>query len=149
MADGIESICCSDRSADCFRYEQGVSLAVISLGPFRKVVEVDIGREEIQSRGSGAPEIERMRQRPPAVVLAWLIIRSNQSGIREHRQRILCFSGRSNIVDVARILPGHEQVFRDWAFAEDILPCACIFVSGGIPDRAKLGAERWFALPKV
>src|SRR5260370_35126764 len=109
LADGIESICRSDRSADCFRYKQGVSVAMISLGPFRKVVKVDIGREEIHSRGPGAPKIKQMRQRAAAVVLARLIIRANQSGIREHRQRILCFSRRGNLVDVTRLLRGLEQ----------------------------------------
>src|SRR5258708_33637819 len=115
---------------------------MIFLAPFREIVKVDIWGEKVAGRSSGTPNVHRLWQRAAAVVLSRLIVGPNQSCIHKHRKRIFCLSRRRDLVDVAGILPGHEEIFCAWPFAEYLFPVfgnmgAGNMATGGLPDRAK------------
>src|ERR1041385_4596760 len=122
-----------------FWYKQRIAGPVESPGPFSEVLEIDIGRQEINAGRARAPHVDQMRQWTSARILTGLVSRPNQCGVYKHRQRIFGFAVRSNSIHIPRKVPGHEDLICSRTFAKDFLPCAASLELICRPYGAKFG----------
>src|SRR6185369_7027244 len=119
----------SHRPTAGFGNKHGIPLMAVLAGPKRKVVEVNVRSKKIQARTCSAINFHRMWQGAAAVVLSWLVVRPNQRRVSEHGKWILRLACCSHCIDVACVVPGHEEIVSDRLRSEDLLPSAFRFLT--------------------
>src|SRR5262245_13818438 len=124
LANRVEPIHGHKWTGHRFRYKQRIAGPVESPGPFSKVLEINIRRQEIYTGRAGAPHVDQMRQWTSARILTGLVSRPNQCGVYKHRQRMFGLTCGSNPIHIPRKVPGHEDLISFRTFAKDFLPSA-------------------------
>jgi hypothetical protein len=51
-----------------------------------------------------------------------LVLRLNNPGVDEHRERVFGFAGFRDPIDITRVVPRHEDFIRRRTIAEDLCP---------------------------
>ncbi len=80
---------------------------------------------------------------------ALVLGKAGRPGVRVHRYRIFGLARHGDMADVAGEVPGHEDLVRQAAAAEDLLPGPGGLQSGHLPHLAQLGNQRFLVLFKV
>jgi hypothetical protein len=88
---------------------------------------------------TAAQGLANMRQRAAAGPIAGRTLGIAQPGVHKHRQGIRGLTGCGYVIQIARIVPGHEDLIGGRAGAENVLPTARGLGVGRFPALPDLG----------
>ena len=145
---GFQSI---GRQSPRLGYEQRVPGPGVPRAHHRVVVVVDVGRDHVNLRRPGPPDVQRIRHGAAALAVGVLIVfcESGRPRVDEHRQRIFGFARLGRAANVAREIPGHEYFIGRGALAEHIFPGAGGFETVRLPYLAQFRNQAILVLLQV
>ncbi len=149
LADGVKAVGAAAGIAAGLGNEERIARHRELAGVAGKVVGVEIGRDHVELRLSGPPNVQHAGHgaaagetpcRGPAVV---------EPGVGVHGDGILGFARRRHRVDEPRVVPGLEDAVRPAVFSEDLGPRAGRAEARRLPDLCQGGVERRAVLLQI
>nr|GEU28687.1 hypothetical protein [Tanacetum cinerariifolium] len=133
----------------CFRNEDRVVGPLELIGPVGVIREVRVQADQVDVGTARLPDIEQVRQRPAARVLARLLVGPVERHVDVHGQVVGGFTGSRECVGEHGKTPGLEDFLRLGPVAEYLRPGARRLVILGRPHVAHVRVQRGLVLLQV
>ena len=118
--------------------QRKIRSGVVPVDPVGEIQGVEVGRAEVDGRRAHFPQVRHVRQRAAAGICPRWPVPHGAPGVHVHGYRVFGLAGGRHPADVARIVPGHEDLIRVGGLAEDLFPGPGCLGPGRFPRLAEL-----------